>query len=237
MTAILILAAILALIIAVSTCLHISSKPKAPRTSGTTPTSTNAGTTSSLDALGKIRDKGWPFIVILLALWAWYMTSKNFGEKAGTTFFVVGLIVVVINILILGVPAPFKENKLRKLSYAGFWIVGFLLIAGGIFEIGVKDIQQKIGNLSPASSASASTLVGPKAGDVFAYDVTPDKWTDEKLPQWADIDIARPGRLEYLFPNGKRIIVEDGKPASLGRLPSRNFKIRGTAGKVTFTIQ
>ena len=144
---------------------------------------------------------------------------------------VLALIVAMI------VSAATGKAVIKKYAIGLVILIGLAFLADRIIYANLgNQISNKFSGIG-TSSASASTLTGPKAGDVFAYDVTPDKWTDVQLPQWADIDIARPGRLEYLFPNGKRIIAEDGKPASLGRLPSRNFKIRGTAGKVTFTIQ
>jgi hypothetical protein len=232
MTFLWILASILALIVVVSVCLHISSRPRVPSIASTPSAGGTAGTTSFLAVLGGIRDKGWPFIVILLALWTWYMTSNDFSKKAGTTFFVVGLIIIALNLLVLGVSAPFEQNKLRKLSYVGFWVVGIFFLARGA-GLDWESFTSKMNTLNTSTSASTgiSELIPERTSSV---EINPNKWSKEVLlTPGAKFRIKAPaGKLKFLFRNGYVVSVNNrnDEDVELNNIPDVVFRMSGSTG-------
>lgn len=147
------------------------------------------------------------------------------NASAKTMYFIIGLGVITI----IGLGHAFGKKGLG-------WVVGLLLI---LLFVGY---QAFCGNLSPAPSASASTLDGARSGStrtITEYYTADNRWTRADLPtkplKWeSSTDV------QLKLADGRIIDAPKDQYVKLGRVPGSSILVRGLgglAGKIVFTVQ
>jgi len=153
------------------------------------------------------------------------------------------LAIVVITIIANSIPS-FDERRRGETSQTpgtsktkrrlGPGLVIILLVLAVV--VGVVAIKR----FSPAAypiAADAQDL-WLSVGETVKVKIYPDRWSGWiNLPPGAEFVVDRPGEIEYLFVNGEHIFSPDKTTRWLGTIPHCSFRIRGTTGEATITIQ
>ena len=153
-------------------------------------------------------------------------------------------VVIIVIIIIANCIPSFDERRRGETSQTpgtsktkrrfGPGLVIILLVLTVV--VGVVVIKR----FSPAAypiAADAQDL-WPSIGETVKVKICLDRWSGWiNLPPSTKFSIDAPGEIEYFFWSGERTLIKDKNTKWLGEIPHCSFRIRGTAGEATITIQ
>lgn len=160
------------------------------------------------------------------------------------------LAAIMILIIIIASRIPSFEERRKNRSFQSstpgapkvkrnLWpIIAVILLALAIV-VGVLVIKNYLNRPSVVSSVAADAQdIWVNEGGSVKVNIYPDYWSEWIiLPPGAKVAIRAPGELEYLFWTGERVLVRDNESPWLGKVSSCKFRLRGTAGEATITVQ
>ncbi|MDP3052776.1 MAG: hypothetical protein Q8N22_02370 [bacterium] len=118
-----------------------------------------------------------------------------------------------------------------------WWIPVLLAVIGLVTIIGVSNSKRTVGSTSYRIAADTQNI-WPRIGETVKVKIYPDRlsgWIN--LPPGRKFVIDAPGEIEYFFWTGERILIKNKNTEWLGKVPNCSFRLRGTAGEATISIQ
>ncbi len=167
-------------------------------------------------------------------------------------FFILAVILaaLMILIIIIAVSRPsFEERreseskkdpqrlKEAKNKFGFGWIVWLIVLLAGAWVLETKIHFSAVSSTAYSIAADAQDI-WPRIGETIKVKIYPDclsGWIN--LPPGAQFLIDAPGEVEYFFWSGKRIFIKDKNTQWAGEVPNCSFRMRGSKGEATITIQ
>lgn len=157
---------------------------------------------------------------------------------------VLGIPLVMILIIIIANCIPSFEERRKETSQTPGTSrakrrlgPGLVIIFLALAVVGGVVVMKRFSPAVYPIAADAQDL-WPGIGETVKVKICPDCWSGWiNLPPGSKFTIDAPGEIEYFFWSGERILIKDKNTKWLGEIPHCSFRIRGTAGEATITIQ